>query len=133
MPGAKTSHRGCAAKIRRDAIKFPELSKSQLARRAGCHPSNVTGVLKGFLKSNTEEDLRDFQASKAEVFDAIQLRFLESLTPSKLAKSSALQSVTAAAILEDKARLVRGQATGINVTALLDVAQLLRDASGRTP
>ena len=37
-----------------------------------------------------------------------------------------MEAVTAAAILEDKARLVRGQATGINVSVLLDVAESIR-------
>jgi hypothetical protein len=38
--------------------------------------------------------------------------------------------VTAAAILEDKGRLVRGQATGINVQVLMDVAEMIRNEDG---
>jgi hypothetical protein len=34
--------------------------------------------------------------------------------------------VSGAAILEDKARMIRGQATSINVQALLDVAEIIR-------
>jgi hypothetical protein len=42
------------------------------------------------------------------------------------ARLSAPALVTSVAIVEDKARLVRGQATGINVTALLDVVEAIR-------
>ena len=56
----------------------------------------------------------------------MQMRALASVTQDKLRKSSAGSLVTVAAILEDKARLVRGQATSINVQALLEVAELIR-------
>ncbi len=35
--------------------------------------------------------------------------------------------MTVAAILEDKARLIRGQATSIHVHALLDVLDMIRE------
>ena len=37
-----------------------------------------------------------------------------------------MEIITGAAILEDKARLIRGLATGINVNVLLDVAEAIR-------
>jgi hypothetical protein len=74
----------------------------------------------------TEAELHDFQANKADIYDAVQMRALASVTQAKLQKSSAPALVTAAAILEDKARLVRGQATGINVQVLLDIAEMIR-------
>ena len=83
-------------------------------------------VLKNFLVDRAEAELRDFQANKAEVYDALQMRALESVTKAKLKKSSATSLVTAAAILEDKARTTRGQVTSINVQALLDVAEIIR-------
>jgi hypothetical protein len=52
--------------------------------------------------------------------------WLRLVTSAKLQKASAGSLVTAAAILEDKARLIRGQATSINVQALLEVAELIR-------
>ena len=56
----------------------------------------------------------------------MQMRALISVTQEKLRKSSAGSLVTVAAIFEHKARLVRGQATSINVQALLEVAELIR-------
>jgi hypothetical protein len=83
--------------------------------------------LSKFLAEHTEDDLRAFQDNKADVYDAIQQRCLESVTSEKLRKTSAPGLVTAAAILEDKGRLLRGQATGINVQVLLDVAEMIRN------
>ena len=70
---------------------------------------------------------RDFQANKADIYDVIQSRALASITQEHLDKCSAVQLVTAAAILEDKSRLVRGQPTSIHVNALMDVAAMLRE------
>ena len=88
-------------------------------------------MLATFLANRTESELRDFQANKADIYDAVQLRALASVTPDKLRKSSAGSLVTVAAILEDKARLIRGQATSIHVQALLDVADLIREQDER--
>lgn len=107
-------------------LEYPELTEAQIAKRVGCSPSNVHQVLKAFLGKNSAKQLREFQENKADIYDALQLRTLKSVTEAKLAKTPALAAITGAAILEDKARLVRGQATSINVNALLDVADMLR-------
>jgi AraC-like DNA-binding protein len=121
-----TSHRGCAPAIRSIALKYPELSEAQIADQVGCSPSNVHQVLKTFLANRTEEQLRDFQQDKADIYDSLQFRILESITDEKLQKSPAMALVTAAAILEDKARLVRGQATGISMIQMLDVVEAIK-------
>lgn len=120
-------HKGLADDIRRLHLKYPEMSKSDIARAVGCSPQNVSKVVESFLADTTPDQLTDFQANKADIYDAIQKRLLSSLTPEKIEKAKVMEAVTAAAILEDKARLVRGQATGINVTVLMDVAQAIRD------
>ena len=123
IPGRK---RGLAPLIRETHLRYPELSEAQIAKRCRCSPSNVHQVLTAFLRGRSEGELRDFQANKADIYDAVQMRALASVTQEKLRKSSAGSLVTVAAILEDKARLIRGQATSIHVTALLDVAELIR-------
>lgn len=115
-----------AALIRRTKLRYPELSESEIARHVGCSPSNVHQVLKSFLVDRSEAELRDFQANKADIYDAVQMRALESVTQDKLRKSSAGSLVTVAAILEDKARLIRGQPTSLHVHALVDVLDMLR-------
>lgn len=123
QPGRK---RGLAPLIRATKVRYPELSEAQIAKRVGCSPSNVHQVLTTFLANRTESELRDFQANKADIYDAVQLRALASVTQDKLRKSSAGSLVTVAAILEDKARLYRGQATSIHISALVDLVGLLR-------
>ena len=112
--------------IRRTKTRYPELSEAQIAKRVGCSPSNVHQVLTPFLHGHSEQELRDFQANKADIYDAVQMRALACVTQDKLRKSSAGSLVTAAAILEDKARLVRGQPTSLHVHALIDVLAAIK-------
>lgn len=120
--------KGTAPAIRRMKINFPELSEAQIAKRVGCAPSNVHNVLARFLGTqNNESDLRDYQEGKADIFDALQMRMHTSITQEDIANASLRDRVVSGAILEDKARVIRGQATQINVSALVDVVQALRD------
>lgn len=123
VPGRKT---GKAPLIRKLAIDHPELSHTQIAKAVGCDPSNVTIVLKTFLGKTTESQLRNYQENQADVFDSLAHRLLLSVTDEKIEKSKPMEAITGAAILIDKARLVRGQATGINVSVLMDVVDAIR-------
>ena len=116
-----------AAMIRKLSIKYPELGHYDIARKVGCDPANVTRVLQRFSGKNAISDLQDFQANRADAYDALQHRALASITDEGLANSSPLQLVTVAAILEDKRRLTMGQPTSIHVTALVDLVQVLRE------
>jgi AraC-like DNA-binding protein len=122
---------GVAPLIRREKLRYPELSNAQIARRVGCDPSNVHRVLKRFMGEQIHEDsLEEYQGAKADIYDVLQRRFLGSIDDADIAKAPLIARVTASAILEDKARTIRGQATSINVTALLDLvsaAKSLRD------
>jgi len=82
---------------------------------------------------HTESDLREFQENKADIFDALQHRMVMSITDEDIAKAQLLPRVTASAILEDKARTIRGQATQVNVTVLLDAVQAIREMRQREP
>jgi hypothetical protein len=117
---------GVAPKIRKLALRYPELSKSDIARKVGCTRQNVSCVLNTFLDNRSPATLLDFQTTKAEVYDALQLRILESLTAAEITKAPLMARVTSAAILEDKARLVRGQATGISMIQMLDVVEAIK-------
>ena len=78
------------------------------------------------MNGRTPEALRDFQNSKAEVYDALQVRILESITEGDITKAPLMARVTASAILEDKARVIRGQATGINMIQLVDLVEAIK-------
>ena len=123
IPGRK---RGLAPLIRATHVRYPELSGAGIAKRVGCSRSNVCQVLGRFLGKHSVEELRDFQDNKADIYDAIQHRTLSAITDETLAKCSALQLITGAAILEDKARLVGGQPTSLHVHALIDVLKAIR-------
>ncbi len=127
------AHTGAAPRIRKLKLRHPELSNSEIARTVGCSPTNVTDVLKTFLGTQSTTDLQAFQETKADIYDAIQHRVLASVTPEKIAKAGLAESVTAAAILEDKARLVRGQATSINVNVLWQAIDAIRDSDDNKP
>jgi AraC-like DNA-binding protein len=118
--------KGIAARIRRIKVENPELGATKIAKLVGCNPSNVTRVLQKFLGNSSETDLQDYQNQKAKIFDALQKRIHESISDDDIAKAQLLPRVTAAAILEDKARTIRGQATQINVSVLLDAVQTIR-------
>jgi hypothetical protein len=128
IPGRK---RNMAPMIRKLKLRHPELTDSEIAHTVGCNPSNVACVLKTFLGNRSELELRDFQENRAEVYDSVALRLIGSLSQATIAKASALQLVTAAAIMHDKAALLRGQPTGINVTALLDVVEAIKASRGQ--
>jgi len=119
--------RGLAPKIRALKDKYPDMPVSVIADKVGCTPQNVRGVLSSYLAGTSEEALREYQANRSDILDAMQHRALLSITQAKLDKSSPVELMTVFGISYDKARLERGQATGINVNVLMDVAQAIRD------
>lgn len=125
-PRASSAKKGLAPRIRKLKLRHPELTDSEIARAVGCRPSNVSVVLKTFLGNSSELDLRNYQENQADIFDSVSMRLLASVSQKKIDKTPAVQAITGAAILIDKARLVRGQATGINVNVLLDAVEAIR-------
>eukprot|EP00697_Spironema_sp_BW2_P006527 gnl/Spiro4/1982_TR945_c0_g1_i1.p6 gnl/Spiro4/1982_TR945_c0_g1~~gnl/Spiro4/1982_TR945_c0_g1_i1.p6 ORF type:complete len:140 (-),score=13.54 gnl/Spiro4/1982_TR945_c0_g1_i1:182-601(-) len=119
------------AMIRAEKRKRPYLKNSEIARKVGCDPALVHRVLKDFLGPSSVEDLKEFQTNKADIFDAMQLRIHKSINDADIAKAPLLARVTAGAILEDKARTIRGQATQVNVTLLLDAVSAIREMRGK--
>ena len=122
----KASHTGKASLIRKIKLKYPELTNTEIAKRVNCSETNVRQVLRLFLGDYNEEQLKEFQENKADIYDSIQHRLLQSISNDKLTKMQPYPAVVAAGILEDKARTIRGQATGINVSVLLDLVQALK-------
>lgn len=135
MATSKTTARtGAAPRIRKLYERYPEMSKSAIARRVGCSVGNVNYVLTKYLRDISEDELSQFRRDKPEIMESIQHRLLSSLDSKKIAKTNAVQAVTAVAILEDKIRLQRGQATTINVSVLHELIDEIRreDSSPRT-
>jgi hypothetical protein len=82
-------------------LRYPNLTGGQIARRVGCTRQNVHQVLYLFLDGDREQELREFQAKKADIFDILQQRILASITEEKIKKSSARALILGAAILHD--------------------------------
>lgn len=102
------------------------MRKSEIARRVGCNPHNVSYVLAKYLGKASQDELRAFQENKADIVDSVAHRVLSSVTDKKIAKMSGQSAITAFAILTDKSQLLRGLATGINVSVLMDVVDAIR-------
>ena len=117
---------GVAPQIRALAERYPEMSKAAIARKVGCHVSNVKQVLARYLSRTSIEELRDFQETKPDCVDAVAHRILSSVSDRKITKMSAQSAVTAFAILTDKAQLLRGQPTNINAMLLVDAVEALK-------
>ena len=115
-----------AAKIRQLALRHPELSQADIAKKVGCKPQNVSGVLATFLADKKYDELQEFRENKTEIFEAVQYNALASITSDHLRNASFQQLVTGAAILQDKIQLMSGLPTSIHVTALVDVLEQLR-------
>jgi hypothetical protein len=122
---------GAAPMIRKLAVQNPELTHAEIARVVGCTPQNVDCVLDTFLGKYSRDQLQDYQANTADVFDSLGYRMLSSITQDKIDKTKPMEAVTAAAILFDKSRLVRGQATGINVNVMLDLVEAIKAKSNQ--
>jgi hypothetical protein len=118
---------GAARRIRKLKVQHPEFSDSDIARIVGCNSSNVSRVLKRFLGELNEGDVQTFQQRKADMYDALQVRMLGSITDADILKTPVGTRVISAGVLYDKAALTRGQATQINVNVLLDAVQAIRE------
>lgn len=123
---SKFAKKGLAPAIRSLALKYPEMSKADIAKRVGCHVSNVKCILSRFLSDHSEEDLRQFQESKADIYDALALRTIGSITDAKLEKMPARDAFVSIGILHDKSALLRGQPTSINFDVMADLAEAIR-------
>lgn len=128
QPARQSSRKkGLANKIIDLHIDRPELTATQIARRVDCTPQNVSQVIARFVEGTDENELREYQQNKADIFDALQMKAVKSITNDKLAKEAPYNLTLITGILEDKARTIRGQANSINVVVLADVLQAIRD------
>jgi predicted transcriptional regulator len=118
---------GSAPLIRALKDRYPDMTDARIAKRVGCSQQNVSQVLDRYLGARSLEDLRQFQENRADIFDSLTMRAIGSITEAKLAKASAPALMMVAGTAHDKSQVLRGQATGINVSVLLDVAKAIRD------
>ena len=89
--------------------KAKGLSHQEIANLTGCDKSNVTCRL---AEANIES-LNNFSTYKDKAFEYLQRKVLNDITDAEVKRLNPLQRITGAAILEDKIRAIRGQATDI--------------------
>ena len=94
-----------------DLIEYSNkgLSGGEIAAIVGCSVTNVNAR----LKDADLKGLDRFRKNKDKVFEHKQREIVQSLSGHKLKGMSGLQLITGAAILEDKIRAIRGQATEV--------------------
>ena len=97
--------------------KAKGLSHQEIANIIGCNKSNVTNR----LKEANVESLNNYNKYKDVVFEHLQRRTINKVTDDEIKRMNPLQRVTAAAILEDKIRHIRGQATDIQDHKVLQI------------
>ena len=95
----------------------------------------LTGVSKSKIHELIQEakanpELILFRDNKAEILEGIQAKLINLADDETLKKMLERRGFTDAAILEDKIRLIRGQATSISA---VDIRQLIASVSVDTP
>jgi hypothetical protein len=89
---------------------------------------NRRTVAKFLNKPEVRQQVGVQREELAGMFDDVAHRTLAGVTQKDIEKANLMQKLTSAGIAVDKAAMLRGQPTvGINVVALLDVAELIRE------
>jgi len=109
-----------------DLIEYRKkgLTCEEIGRLTGCDHSNVARRLKDVAL----DSLDNFRTNKDTAFEHIQQRTLKNITDAEIKRLNPLQRVTAAAILQDKIQVIRGQATEIvdHRVLVVDLAASIR-------
>jgi len=102
--------------------KVKGLSHQEIADLIGCDKSNVTRR----LKEANLEGLENFREYKDKALEHLQRKTVQNITDEEIKRLNPLQRITAAAILQDKIMVMRGQANVItenrNITVDLSKA-----------
>jgi predicted HTH domain antitoxin len=113
-----------------DYVSEKHLSVTDTAKLLDCNKSNISQRLKRAGISVTHLD--KYAKFKADVFETISYEIAKSVNHGDLQKAGLSQKITTMAILEDKIRVLRGQATDIIGTVDMVKAQELVQARMKT-
>ena len=98
--------------------------KHRIAKTLKRDPKMVKRVL---ADPDVLEAVSDERTELVEIYRDRARACVIAIDDEKIAKSSALQLATSSGILLDKSLLLSGQPTSVNVVALMDVAELIRE------
>ena len=113
-------------KILQVKAENPNLTVRQIAAIADCTHPHVIATLQRY--GVNQHDLKAYKDNRADILAGMQQRVISAVTDADVKKASLYQKITAAAILMDKERLERGQASEIidHRHLQVDLAQALR-------
>ncbi len=73
------------------------------------------------------QEVKEIQAELADSFGDLARRMITSITDADISKLDAYRRTLSGAVATDKMRLLRGEATSIDVHVLLDAVQAIRE------
>lgn len=99
------------------SVNNPNLNNSDIAKMFNVTPS---AIHQRFSHAGyTPQRLKHYKDNRANIFDFLASKIINSLTPRDLKRASFLQKITAMGILYDKMRIERGLSTvNVNIQAL---------------
>ncbi len=107
-------------------LRLKGLTFQDIGDLVGCSRQNVSQIIKKNFPNL--DSLNSYKENKDMVFEAKQQEMMYSLDKEKIEKMSGRDAVVSAGILEDKIRLIRGQATeNINIHAEIRKADELQE------
>ena len=109
------------------AVIDNKLSYRQAETLTGVSKSKIHELIR---EAKANPDLQLFKNNKADVFEAVQAKLINLADDETLKKMLERRGFTDTAILEDKIRLIRGQATSISA---VDIRQLIASVSVDNP
>jgi hypothetical protein len=134
-PPAKRNHNRSATSGKpKEPLTTEQQAQATTLAAAGYSPNKISKtigksrhvVTRHLDKPEVIAAMRDERAELVEIYRNAARACVVAIDDEKIAKSSALQLATASGICLDKSLLLSGQPTSINVVALMDVADLIR-------
>jgi ParB-like chromosome segregation protein Spo0J len=115
------------ANAAQELIAGRPLSLREAGKLLNCSKDTIANAIKDLPP---QEIIRSYKDQRADSLAGLQVKLLNAIDDDKLKKASAFQLVGSAALLYDKERLERGQATSISA---VDIRQLIASVSVDTP
>ena len=104
-----------------------QLTQQEIAQVVGCGQASVSRTI---AELRNDSELAEFRENKADVFESLQKEIIKAVDTDAIKTMISKRGLTDAAILEDKIRLIRGQATSISA---VDIRQLIASVSVDNP
>lgn len=116
----------CEERARITTMAAAGMSQNKIARAVGRSRPLVSGVL---AEPEIQRAVKVEKAELAELYRAKARDIVSSISSADISAASLQQKAVSSGILLDKSLLLSGDATSINVSVLMDVADAIRNRS----